>query len=1133
MFNVVVLSNKEDYIGLLDPDRLELEETNESYGLRTLNLTYTFADRENDKKLFRMGNKIWVQGSNTLTDCLYVINTEVEEDLYDENNFKLHLEEVLVELNYAPPFPQTLLKTALDKPEEESIPQKPIFNVKTINGSWETVVDWNALNYWFGDYFNIGVVQNCISEYASRVNVKGTMNLMTLLRQIETETGNVFVTRYEKDLINNTIHRYLDFLNPLNINSDWQFNLEYDFHNIENTSVCYDKEGNIVNEDQDIDVWRYENTDVPDGAVPDDTEPPGDYYDGDVKADDEYDSEAQKYVPDPLNYIPLTNFNPETTMFRIVNANGQLLNTDGGVYHEGDVALSWNCDGAGVDGTDYPSYIFTLQQKTDAKSNTRILGISVNHKSYAIAGTGENNKSFIRELRDTESISIKTDCERSFSFIPDDSYLEIYDYSADKILFRTCLNLNIGHTHEEVLDYGFNLENIKVKIDETECYNAASPLMKLEDSISNRDRLDDLIKRWLDLEVVKGEILPYSIEKISIEATSYQKALDSIGKISRTNYARRPYVPNDNITEGQSLNSYEFERATGYWRAPYNKQKGSLNLISNKSLLEYDGIFTRKDTRNERTGVETLKHGNVESEFENVFSIYTLLAEFLKEHEEPKIEIELDVGNLSGFDYNKYEIHDKIYFKLPTTNELITARVVKTVKNHNDITKNSISIDNYRNINTVKTIPHETYILSSNVMFKYPNKSKLTMTLVNSLEDTDTVMYPADELIMFHVYEKGKNKIIQSFTKTTDINGHASIELSLDPGNYEISISYLGNELYTESELTVLCNVSGVKEKVPKVKDKTKQKIIKKKTKTDKRYYTKYWSKCGLSPKNKKGKHRKVVAIAKPSSADHNKYKYRLYKTVFKNKCPKCGHEGTLRFDAGPGTKCITSAGAHGRGYKIGGVEYDHEITCIHCDSDFCGVTGQDKSYAHNGRLKTLEKPVKSSEAEFKKLRKGKLVYEVKKIEIKRSKVFDSKTRKTLKAKLSKTVRQTASSIVGDSTGSTAMKKIVDFMDKKIFYSEYQNFLHDPDYCLKHKHANCCDGTRLFFELCDAAGLSEYYKFYYVHVYGHVYGVVETKSTRKRRTVDCASDGHGCWGYVCQGYTRTTKASSTYPKRPF
>lgn len=1121
MFNVVVLSNNEDYIGLLDPDRLELEETNESHGLRTLDLTYTFADRENDKKLFRIGNKIWVQGSNTLTDCLYVINTEVEEDLYNENNFKLNLEEVLVELNYAPPFPQTSLKTALEEPKE-GITQKPIFNVKTINGRWETIVDWNALNYWFGDYFNIGVVQNCISEYASRVNVKGTMNLMTLLRQIETETGNVFVTRYEKDVINNTIHRYLDFLNPLNINSDWQFNLEYDFHDMENTSVCFDEEGNIVNEDQDIDVWRYENDMYPDGAVDDDTEPPADYYDGDVKADDEYDGEAQKYDPDPLEYIPLTNFNPETTMFRIVNANGQLLNTDG------DVALSWNCDNAGVDGTDYPSYIFTLQKKKD------VMGISVNHKSYAIAGIGENKKSFIRELRDDEIISIKDDCERPFSFIPDDSYLEIYDYNADKVLFRTCLNLNIGHTHEEVLDYGFNLENITHKINETECYNAASPLIKLEDSISNRDRLDDLIKNWLDLEVVKGEIIPYSIEKTSIEARSYQEALNSIGTISRTNYARRPYVANDNINDGDGLNSYEFERGTGYWKAPYNKQKGSLNLISNKSLLEYDGIFTRKDTRNERAGVGTLKHGNVESDFENVFSIYTLLAEFLKEHEEPKIEIELDVGNLIGFDYNKYEIHDKIYFKLPTTNELITARVVKTVKNHNDITKNSIGIDNYRNINTVKTIPHETYILSSNVEFKYPNKSKLTMRLVNSLVDDYTVMYPADELIMFHVYEKGKNKIIQSFTKTTDIDGWASIELSLDPGHYEISISYLGNELYTESELTVFCDVLGDKEKLPKVKDKTKQKIIKKKKKKDdKRYYTSYWSKCGLSPKNKKGKSREVVAIAKPSSADHKKYKYRLYKTVFKNKCPMCGHEGTLRFDAGPGTKCITSAGAHGRGYKIGGVEYDHEITCIHCDADFCGVTGQEKSLKHNGRLKTLKKPVKSSEAEFKKLRKGKLVYEVKRIEIKRSKVFDSKTRKTLMANLSKTVRQTASSIVGDSTGLTAIKKIADFMDKKIKYSKYYNFVHDSDYCLKHKRANCCDGTRLFFELCDAAGLSEYYKFYYVKVPYHVYGVVETKSTRKRRTVDCASDVHGCWGYVCQGFPRTTTPSSTYPKKPF
>ena len=91
-----------------------------------------------------------------------------------------------------------------------------------------------------------------------------------------------------------------------------------------------------------------------------------------------------------------------------------------------------------------------------------------------------------------------------------------------------------------------------------------------------------------------------------------------------------------------------------------------------------------------------------------------------------------------------------------------------------------------------------------------------------------------------------------------------------------------------------------------------------------------------------------------------------LYKTVFKNKCPECGKSGTLRFDGGKSNKCISSAGAHGRGYKTGVPE--HEITCIHCDSDFDVVRGKEKMGNSKKKLTPLTNPVKSSKEEFNKL---------------------------------------------------------------------------------------------------------------------------------------------------------------------
>ena len=114
------------------------------------------------------------------------------------------------------------------------------------------------------------------------------------------------------------------------------------------------------------------------------------------------------------------------------------------------------------------------------------------------------------------------------------------------------------------------------------------------------------------------------------------------------------------------------------------------------------------------------------------------------------------------------------------------------------------------------------------------------------------------------------------------------------------------------------------------------------------------------------------------------------------------------------------------------------------------------------------------------------------------------------------------------------MKKIVAWVDtyKNLHYAGYVNFCRNTSTVLKMHSANCCDGTRFFFQLCDAAGLCEYYNFYYVHVTGHVYGIVETKKTKNWRYVDCASDAHGCWGYVCQGYAHGGRTSK-YPNLPF
>lgn len=65
-----------------------------------------------------------------------------------------------------------------------------------------------------------------------------------------------------------------------------------------------------------------------------------------------------------------------------------------------------------------------------------------------------------------------------------------------------------------------------------------------------------------------------------------------------------------------------------------------------------------------------------------------------------------------------------------------------------------------------------------------------------------------------------------------------------------------------------------------------------------------------------------ITVTAKPSAGEGLEYKE--YTTVFLNHCPLCNHSGTLSFNP--------------KGTAEG------EITCSHCDADYCAVSGRDKN---------------------------------------------------------------------------------------------------------------------------------------------------------------------------------------------
>ena len=272
-----------------------------------------------------------------------------------------------------------------------------------------------------------------------------------------------------------------------------------------------------------------------------------------------------------------------------------------------------------------------------------------------------------------------------------------------------------------------------------------------------------------------------------------------------------------------------------------------------------------------------------------------------------------------------------------------------------------------------------------------------------------------------------------------------------------------------------------------------------------------HWTKCGLSPDGKL-----IVAVAKPSSADAGKYKYKLYRTVFENYCPNCKKKGGLRFDGGKKTKCITSQ-KDGWGYKPS-VQAEHEITCIKCDSDYCGVTGQEKSYGHISRLKTVKKPVASSQKEYNNLTSGKLVYQQNS-----TSKCDTKNNTSLKNETNIKKYNIASSVWKQALSVTSTKNstlqnakaIFNWVKKNISYEGYSNTKYGAAGTLKKRKGNCTDHGHLICAMMRSVGIKCNYIHNHCihHVYNKVYingkGVI-IDTGRRNPTWGSHWGGRGC-----------------------
>jgi len=353
---------------------------------------------------------------------------------------------------------------------------------------------------------------------------------------------------------------------------------------------------------------------------------------------------------------------------------------------------------------------------------------------------------------------------------------------------------------------------------------------------------------WRNFAVEKGDQIPMIMEKISVQNSTLAGAKTSLGASTwEDNYWTRPYHPQDNIdTSDSSNNTWEFWKGTAYWKAPFSKNAGEMHIYTDVIAdTEYSFIKARPDIRDDRdSNAHRPKVGNSETTAETVFEIYSILANKLKEHQYPGFNITVDVANLRDGEYNAYGLHDKVYVKIPDMNELLTARVVKTTKEGHDVAKNTIELNNY-SVQTVKQIQQDTYLEASNVSFKYPNVKDYTCRLINmdyDSEDPDSIQYPANKLITFQLYKLDENGNAtltkKSYTKVTNAYGYVTLPLRLDPADYQLGISFGGDEEYLDCSMSVEVNVSGVKMAkgtiTAKKNEKTKQKTTKKTAKKKK-----------------------------------------------------------------------------------------------------------------------------------------------------------------------------------------------------------------------------------------------------------------------------------------------------------
>lgn len=215
----------------------------------------------------------------------------------------------------------------------------------------------------------------------------------------------------------------------------------------------------------------------------------------------------------------------------------------------------------------------------------------------------------------------------------------------------------LGKTHKERIEIGYNTENIVIEENEEDLRVAAAPV-----GFEEKDDLDKISKeyrrmqRWLYLQITKGDVIPLWV------------TIDDSG----------------------------FEDYGPCVTAPYNKD--FMSLIVFASSDDWVGDYNHCNYKKGVSGSEPRTFYTKSSE-EHPINLYWDCVELIRSKINPEVHFEakvVDINLLKHYEKSYYNVGDKVSLKLPGRSDILQSNIISTKKNPRKIEDDKIEVGNFQ-----------------------------------------------------------------------------------------------------------------------------------------------------------------------------------------------------------------------------------------------------------------------------------------------------------------------------------------------------------------------------------------------------------------------------------------------------